>query len=134
MNRIVIILLSAILLSGCAVQAIQTRDNRSSSSSSSGSSRPMTPRENAARQLAQEGIHHLSTGNPDNAIRSFEKAIGLNPNNGQCYYYMAQAWLAKGSASEAREFNNLARDYLADDERWQSRIRKQSARIQRLSK
>ena len=124
MNRIVIILLSAILLSGCAVQATQTNVNR----------RPATPRENAAMQLTQEGIRHLNAGNPDNAIRSLERAIGLNPNNGQCYYFMAQAWLAKGSASEAREFNNLAKDYLADDDRWESRVREQSARIQRLSK
>jgi tetratricopeptide (TPR) repeat protein len=84
--------------------------------------------------LIQEGIGHLNAGKPDNAIRSFEQAIGLNPNNGQCYYYMAQAWLAKGAVSEAKQFNSLAGDYLQDDAQWEVRVREQFQRIESLSK
>ena len=120
MARLFLLLLSIILLYGCA---LQLRDNR-----------PSTPRSSAAVQLAQEGIHHLSAGRPDNAIRSFEQAIGLNPNCGQCYYYMAQAWLDKGVASEARQFNSLAQDYLQDDPAWNERVTAQAQRIERMSR
>ncbi len=119
MTRFLLITLSIILLCGCA---LQLRDNR-----------PSTPRNSAAGQLAQEGIHHLSAGRPNNAIRSFEQAIGLNPNCGQCYYYMAQAWLAKGVASEAKQFNSLAWDYLQDDPAWNERVTLQARRIEELS-
>lgn len=120
MSRFPLIILSIIMLSGCA---ISQQDHR-----------PSTPRESAALQLTQEGIRHLNTGRPDHAIRSFEQAIGLNPNNGQCYYYLAQAWLAKGVVPEARQFNSLARDYLRDDAQWEERVLEQSHRIERLSK
>ena len=72
----------------------------------------------------------MGAGQPDNAIRLFEQAIGLNPNDGQCYYYLAEAWLAKGVISEAREFNNLARDYLKDDADWADRLKLQQNRIE----
>ena len=118
MTRGSLIILSIMMLCGCA---LQFQDNR-----------PSTPRNSAAGQLAQEGIHHLSAGRPDNAIRSFEQAIGLNPNCGQCYYYMAQAWIAKGVPSEARQFNSLARDYLQDDPAWNDRVTTQAQRIERM--
>ncbi len=120
MARGTFIMLSIILLCGCA---LQLRDNQ-----------PSTPRNSAAVQLAQEGIQHLSAGRPDNAIRSFEQAIGLNPNCGQCYYYMAQAWMAKGVKSEARQFNSLARDYLQDNRVWNQRVTTQAQRIESMSR
>jgi len=104
------------MLSGCALQ-----DTRS-----------LSPRENAASQLTQEGQRFLGAGKTDNAIRLFEQAIGLNPNDGRCYYYLAEAWLAKGVVSEAREFNNLARDYLKDDADWADRVIQQQLRIESL--
>ncbi len=110
------------MLSGCAFPFSHQEDG------------PQTPRENAAWQLTQEGKQHLSAGNPDNAIRLFEQAIGLNPNYGQCYYYIAQAWLAKGVASEAKKFNHLAQDYLKDDAQWTDSLDQQAYQIERLSK
>jgi len=102
------------VLSGCALQ-----DTRS-----------LSPRENAAWQLTQEGQQLLSAGEPDKAIRLFEQAIGLNPNNGECYYYLAEAWLSKGAISEAREFNSLARDYLKNEADWTNRVIQQEYRIE----
>ena len=119
MARGCLIMLSIIMLYGCALH-LQDKS-------------PAAPRNSAAGQLAQEGVHHLSAGRPDSAIRSFEQAIGLNPNCGQCYYYMAQAWLAKGVASEARQFNSLALDYLQGDPVWNKRVAAQSQRIEELS-
>jgi len=110
------------MLSGCSLSFLQ-RDTRS-----------LSPRQNAALQLTQEGQLQLSAGKPDNAIRLFEQAIGLNPNDGECYYYLAEAWLAKGVKSEAKEFNSLARDYLKNDAAWTDRVNQQEFRIERLPK
>ncbi len=118
MKRNFTVTLLIILLSGCALH-----DTRS-----------LSPRENAALQLTREGRHLLDSGKPDNAIRLFEQAIGLNPNDGECYYFLAEAWLAKGNTSEAKQFNNLARDYLKDDAGWTDRVIQQQGRIGRLSK
>jgi Tfp pilus assembly protein PilF len=120
-NRFFTIIFTIIMLAGCA-------------SLPQPEIQPLTPRESASLQLTQEGIGHLNAGNPDNAIRSFEQAIGLNPNNGQCYYYLAQAWLAKGVVPEAKQFNSLAQDYLHDDAQWQDRVFEQTQRIEELSK
>jgi Tfp pilus assembly protein PilF len=119
--RSIFVVFSIIMVAGCALQF------------SHQDSGPSTARESAAWQLTQEGIQHLNAGRPDNAIRSFEQAIGLNPNNGQCYYYMVRAWMAKGVISEARQFNNLASDYLKDDPGWEDRVLEQSYRIEQLS-
>lgn len=122
MARAPIIILSIVMLCGCSLQFSRQ------------GTQPSAPRNSAASQLTQEGIQHLNAGRSDNAIRSFEQAIGLNPNCGQCYYYMAQAWMAKGVISEARQFNSLARDYLQDDQAWKERVAQQAKQIERLSK
>lgn len=91
-----------------------------------------TPREKASVQLTREGRQLLDEDKLDNAIRLFEQAIGIDPNNGQCYYYLARAWLQKGIYSEAKEFNSLAQIYLKDDASWRSRVEKQADQIKRL--
>jgi tetratricopeptide (TPR) repeat protein len=94
--------------------------------------RPSSPREDASAQLTQEGQQLLQAGHYDNAIRLLEQAIGLNPDNGQSYYYLAQAWLKKGMVSEAKEFNSLARIYLQDDKEWLIRVENQANQISKL--
>jgi Tfp pilus assembly protein PilF len=117
-----IISLLVIGLSGCSLSFLQRN------------TRALSPRQNAALQLTQEGQQQLSAGKPDKAIRLLEQAIGLNPNDGQCCYYLAEAWLAKGAKSEAKQFNSLARDYLKNDAAWTDRVIQQEFRIERLSK
>jgi Tfp pilus assembly protein PilF len=95
--------------------------------------RPSSAREEASSQLTQEGQQLLQAGNYDNAIRVLEQAIGLNPDNGQSYYYLAQAWLKKGRFSEAKEFNGLAQIYLKDDREWLVRVENQANQISRLA-
>jgi Tfp pilus assembly protein PilF len=94
--------------------------------------RPSSPREDASAQLTQEGQQLLQAGHYDNAIRLLEQAIGLNPDNGQSYYYLAQAWLQKGVFSEAKEFNSLARIYLQYDKEWLIRVENQANQISKL--
>ena len=93
---------------------------------------PPSPRQEASTQLIEEGKKLLQSGSYDNAIRLFEQAVGLNPNNGQSYYYLAQAWMGKGVLSEAKEFNSLARSYLQDDKEWLIRVENQAHQISRL--
>lgn len=111
-----------ILVSGCTMQKAHEE------------TRQPSPREKASIQLTQEGKQLLNEGKTDNAIRLLEQAIGLNPNNGQSYYYLAQAWLKKEIFSEAKEFNNLAQIYLQDDKNWIVRVEKQAKQIERLEK
>ena len=116
MSRTIAVLIVGIAFFGCAMQT----------------TREMNPRENAAYQLTIEGRQLLNDGKPDNAIRLFERAIGLNPNDGECYYYLAEAWRTKGDKPEAREFNSLAMDYLKEDADWHERITQQRYLIESL--
>jgi len=120
LKKIFILTLLILLFSGCTTQIAHKKP------------RPPSPREEASTQLTQDGKQLLQAGNYDNAIRLLEQAIGLNPNNGQSYYYLAQAWLKKGKFSEAKEFNSLARTYLKDDTDWINRVEKQANQISRL--
>lgn len=106
-----------ILLAGCA--GLTPREEAS----------PPGPRERASLELTLEGRKLLNAGEPDSAIRLLEQAIGLNPDNGQSYYYLAEAWMEKGVLSQAREFNGLARFYLQDDAEWTGRVETQAHEI-----
>jgi tetratricopeptide (TPR) repeat protein len=71
----------------------------------------------------------LESGKVDDAITTLERALNVNPSNGQNYYYLAEAWLKKGNLSQAREFNRLAAMYLRDDPGWMNRVKDQEERI-----
>ena len=89
------------------------------------------PRAQASYQLTSEGRMLLESGQIDDAIGMFERSIGLDPNNGQNYYYLAEAWLMKGNAAQATEFNHLAGLYLQGDSSWMIQVMDQRARINR---
>jgi tetratricopeptide (TPR) repeat protein len=89
---------------------------------------PADPRQKASLQLSNQGHLLLQQERIDDAIRTLEQAISLYPQNGESYYYMAEAWLAKGSFSQAGEFNRLAEMYL-DNPDWASRVNKQRRAI-----
>lgn len=92
-----------------------------------------SPRALASLQLTEQGRTLLQSGDPDNAISIFEQAININPTNGQNYYYLSEAWLLKGNAIQAKEFNRLAEIYLQDDRRWMRRVLQQRERIEERS-
>jgi len=88
-----------------------------------------SPRAVASLRLTEQARALLETGKVDDAITTLERAMNLNPSNGQNYYYMAEAWLKKGNPSQAREFNRLAAMYLKDDPNWIGRVKDQQERI-----
>jgi tetratricopeptide (TPR) repeat protein len=89
---------------------------------------PADPRHKASLQLSNQGRLLLQQERIDDAIRTLEQAISLYPQNGESYYYMAEAWLIKGSFRQAGEFNRLAGMYL-DNPDWSSRVNKQRRAI-----
>ena len=122
MKRLLISFLAIVLFSGCVKQIAPEE------------TRQLSPREKASLQLTEEGKQLLAEDKPDHAIRLLEQAISLNPDNGRCYYYLAEAWLQKGNFSEARQFNSLASNYLKKDKGWQTRVANQADKIEGLEK
>jgi tetratricopeptide (TPR) repeat protein len=88
-----------------------------------------SPRAVASLRLTEQARVLLETEKVDDAITTLERAMNVNPSNGQNYYYLAEAWLKKGNPSQAREFNRLAAMYLKDDPNWMSRVNDQQERI-----
>ena len=121
-KRLLISVLAIVLFSGCIKQIAREE------------TRQRSPREKASLQLTEEGRQLLAKDKPDQAIRLLEQAIGLNPDNGRCYYYLAEAWLQKGNPSQAGQFNSLAENYFKKDKDWKTRIENQADRIRRLAK
>ena len=91
-----------------------------------------SPRALASRELTDQGRRHIDAGEADSAIRVLEQAISLHPGNGQNYYYLAEAWLMKGFAGEARQFNRLAESHLTGDKDWEKLVTRQAERIVQL--
>ncbi|HEX9910826.1 MAG TPA: tetratricopeptide repeat protein [Desulfatiglandales bacterium] len=88
-----------------------------------------SPRVVASLRLTEQARVLLESGKVDDAITTLERAMNLNPSNGQNYYYLAEAWLKKGNPSQAREFNRLAAMYLRDEPDWIYRVKDQHERI-----
>ena len=90
---------------------------------------PADPRFRASMQLTEQARTLIDQERFDDAIRALERALALYPRNGQSYYYMAEAWLEKGTMSQAAEFNRLADMYL-DGPAWDERIDAQRLEIE----
>lgn len=84
----------------------------------------------AARDLNLKAASVLEKNKPDAAIDLLERAIAIDPSNGETYYYLSRAWLMKGDKEQAYEFNRLAEIYMEDDENWHQQVLEQKALIQ----
>jgi len=89
-----------------------------------------SPRALASLRLTEQGRRLLDSGDPDAAISALERAVGLNPTNGENYYYLSEAWLAKGDSTQAEKFNRLAGLYL-EGEGWGLKVLDQRERIRK---
>ena len=97
-------------------------------------SESIAPQLAAARELIDRGRRHLANVRPDAAIRDLERAMSLNPSDGQTYYYLAEAWLMKIDARRAEAYNRMAENHFNDDPDWLVRIARQADRIAELDK
>jgi tetratricopeptide (TPR) repeat protein len=90
------------------------------------------PRQVASLRLTEQGRSLLENERPDDAIDMLERAVSLNPGNGQNYYYLAEAWLMKHEPKQANEYNRLAGLYLRGKPDWMRKYLEQKERIQKL--
>jgi len=89
----------------------------------------MDSRAAASHNLTSQGYKRLQKGDTDGALRLLERAVGINPSDGPAYYYLAEAWLAKGNLPMAARFNKLAATYLGNERNWAVRAKDQTKRI-----
>jgi tetratricopeptide (TPR) repeat protein len=90
------------------------------------------PRTVASLRLTEQARLLIESKKPDDAIRLLEKAINIDTNNGQNYYFLAEAWIMKGNKTQANEFNRLAIRYLNNDGSWNSKVQQQKERINKM--
>ncbi|MBN1102401.1 MAG: tetratricopeptide repeat protein [Deltaproteobacteria bacterium] len=87
----------------------------------------------ASRHLTEEARILLENGKPDEAIRTLERAVNLNPTHGPNFYYLSEAWMMKKDLRQAKEFNRLALRYLGNDPLWGPRVSRQAERLRKES-
>ena len=90
------------------------------------------PRAVASLRLTEQARLLIDSGKPDDAISTLEKAININPGNGQNYFYLAEAWIMKGNKAQALEFNRIAENYLNNDRSWAIKVRRQKEGIEKM--
>ena len=132
--QIVFLALLPALLTGCPKPILQVAPPEIEEPAPAEEATAENPRVVAALQLTDQGRRLLEDGQPDKAIRALEQAVGLDPTNGQNYYYLSEAWLMKESAAQAKEFNQLAEIHLKEDSAWMIRVAQQADRIAELEK
>jgi len=132
--QVVFLVLLPALLIGCPQPILQVTPSEIEEPAPAEKAADENPRVVAALQLTDQGRRLLEDGQPDRAIRALEQAVGLDPTNGQNYYYLSEAWLMKESAAQAKEFNHLAEIHLKEDRAWMIRVAQQADRIAELEK
>ena len=133
-NQIVSLVLLAVLLAGCPKPILKGASSEVGETTPAEEAAEENPRVVASLQLTDQGRRLLEDRQPDKAIRALEQAVSLDPSNGQNYYYLSEAWLMKGSAAQAKEFNHLAEIHLKEDSQWMIRVAQQADRIAELEK
>ena len=133
-NQFILFALLAVWLTACPKPALKEEPAEAEESVTVEAAAKENPRVAASLQLTDQGRRLLEGRHPDNAIWVLEQAVSLHPTNGQNYYYLSEAWLMKGSAAQAKEFNQLAEIHLKDDHQWMIRVGRQADRIAELEK
>ena len=132
--QIICLALLVALLAGCPKPILKGEPSEAEETKPSEAAAEVSPRVVASLQLTDQGRRLLEDRQPDKAIRILEQAVSLHPTNGQNYYYLSEAWLMKGSAAPAKEFNLLAEIHLKEDREWMIRVANQADRITELEK
>ena len=99
--KISLVCLLFLTIAGCVKEQVSQPTPPVEDQIETESEQPPDPRALASLQLTEQGRRLVEAGKSDQAIRVLEQAISLNPDNGQNYYYLAEAWLSKGVITEA---------------------------------
>ncbi len=87
------------------------------------------PRTLAALHLTEQAQSLIEAKRADEAIRTLEKSLNMDPQNGRNYFLLAEAWLLKGNVPQAAACNRQAGIYLGADKYWKERIQQQKEAI-----
>jgi hypothetical protein len=131
---IFLLVLLIALLAGCSKPPLKGDDPEAEEPPTTEKTEAENPRAVASLQLTDQGRRLVENKQPDRAIRVLEQAMSLHPTNGRNYYYLSEAWILKGFADQAREFNHLAEVHLKNDRDWMIRVAEQADRIAELEK
>ena len=132
--QIILIVLLAVWLAACSKPPLKEVPYETEEAATLEETAEENPRVMASLQLTDQGRRLVEDRKPDKAIRVLEQAVSLHPTNGQNYYYLSEAWLMKGSAAQANEFNQLAEIHLKEDDAWMIQVANQADRIAELEK
>lgn len=132
--QIILFVIVAVCLAACPKPALKEVPVEAEEPAKVEETAKENPRVAASLQLTDQGRRLLEDRKPDKAIRVLEQAVSLHPTNGQNYYYLSEAWLMKGSAAQAKEFNQLAEIHLKENSAWMIRVANQTDRIAELEK
>lgn len=83
---------------------------------------PRDGRREASLQLTAEGYTLLRSGNLDESISRFQKAISLSPTNPFTYYFFGEARYLKKEYEQSLALLERAEMLLQDDPVWLSRV------------
>jgi type IV secretory pathway VirB10-like protein len=67
-----------------------------------------SPQRQASMQQVNQARGQLEKGRSDAAIRTLEKAVRIDPGNGEAFILLARAWRQKGERRKALEFAKKA--------------------------
>ena len=131
---ILLLVLLIALLTGCSKPLLKGNGSETKEPPTTEKTEEENPRAVASLQLTDQGRRLVENKQPDRAIRVLEQAVSLHPATGRNYYYLSEAWILKGFADQAREFNHLAEIHLKNDRDWLIRVAEQADRIAELEK
>ncbi len=93
------------------------------------SSSAPSPKTLASLNLVQQARELLERGRPGESIRVLERALRIDPGNGQSAFYLAEAWIMKGDLAQAEAFHRVASSQLSGSPDWAARLRDQGRRL-----
>lgn len=124
--------LMLLLAGGCAAAGTASAPSRSQPAGTPPAGRQQAPPGDlAALEITEEARLLLEEGRTGDAIRLLERAVNLHPESGRSWYWLAEAWIARGDYRQAAEFSGIAETYLEGEREWEIRARRQRIRIER---
>jgi len=70
--------------------------------------------QNSIENYVREGIHYHDNGDYDNAIKSYKKALKINPNSTLVNYEIALSYTSKGNYKKAIEYSDYVLNQNSD--------------------
>ena len=121
------IVLVILFLAGCAKQGARPAHPIYKQQEKTSETKELTQKQqnesSAAMKLVERGKNQYNEGFFQDSMQTFEKAINIEPNNGEAYFWMAKSNFAIGDYDNAGQLLDQAKNYLSGSE-WDPKIKK----------